>query len=275
MLRNAETSGALEAITVPQGTAFSEALSSLLVREALLSEFIHAARMSTIGEMASTIAHEVSQPLSVIVSDADTSRRILARDKPDLRMVDRLITRISESAERATDIVTRVRAMAANRPPIKADVDVREVVSASIGFVSPEAASRRISIRSEIAGGDVLVSGDVIQLQQILVNFLMNAIQAIDHSAAKLREVEIVVTGSHDLVAISVRDTGPGIRHDQAARIFDNFFSTKDGGMGMGLAICKSIAEAHGGHIEAVNWANGAVFSFSLPRVKTRPSTTV
>jgi two-component system, LuxR family, sensor kinase FixL len=230
-------------------------------------DFTRAARISMLGELATSIAHEVTQPLTAIVTNAETSLRWLARDDVSIPKLKQLTTRITSNARRAGDIVQRIRGMAAKHEPGCASLDLDEVVEEALLFVRHdiEAWSINLSVRN---GAQLpKVTGDRIQLQQVVVNLLVNSVQAIAQGNGSARRIEIGTSTDGDgSVVFHIRDTGPGIADENLERIFDSFFTTKDMGMGIGLAICQSIIVAHGGRITASNHPDGgAHFRFSLP----------
>lgn len=232
----------------------------------LQANFAHAARLSTLGELAASIAHEVNQPLSAIATNADTSLRWLAQDPPNLEKVRMLTDRIATSARRASEIIERVRGMAMKRQPRRAWLDLRATIEEAVMIVRHEIEAKAISITLALDQNLPAIHGDRIQLQQVVVNLLINSLQAIDYRAPGRREIRLVAAAIPGGVTISVHDTGPGIAAEHLASVFDGFFTTKDGGIGIGLAICQSIINEHGGTISAANHdAGGAIFTVALP----------
>ncbi len=231
------------------------------------ADFSHAARISTLGELTSSIAHEVNQPLAAIMTNAETSLRWLARPDIDFAKVRQLIARIAESARRADDIVGRIRGMAAKQLPELVSLDLNEVVQESLLFVRHEIDTRAIRVTASYARGLKPVTGDRIQLQQVIVNLLINAVQAVEAQHETNRKISLA-TGSDPDEAIwfRLRDTGPGVLPEHLGRIFEGFFTTKGDGMGIGLAICHSIVAAHGGSITVKNRPDGgAEFQILFP----------
>ncbi|PTD18959.1 ATP-binding protein [Sphingomonas fennica] len=234
----------------------------------LQADFSHAARVSMLGELASSIAHEVNQPLAAIVTNAETSLRWLGRDKPDIGKVEQLTARIVASARRADEIVQRVRGMAVKQAPAPVELAFNEIIQESLLFVRHEIETRSVRVRTSYARGLPPVIGDRIQLQQVVVNMLINAIQAVEGCDEALQEIALS-TGTDEKgdLLFMLGDRGPGIAPDHIARIFDGFFTTKTHGMGIGLAICQSIVTAHGGELSASNRpGGGAQFRVILPR---------
>jgi C4-dicarboxylate-specific signal transduction histidine kinase len=233
----------------------------------LQADYVRAARISMLGELATSIAHEVNQPLSAIVTNAETSLRWLSRGEPNLDKVRQLTARIAGSGRLASEIVQRIRGMAAQREPECVALDLDAVVEEAILFVRHEIESRSIALSVHSGTGVPNVIGDRIQLQQVIVNLLLNAVQALAQSGPPDGVIELTTAVSPEgLVTLTVRDGGPGIAPDDLDRIFDSFFTTKHDGMGIGLAICQSIIAAHGGSITAANHPDGgAIFAISLP----------
>jgi len=238
----------------------------------LQADFAHAARVSTLGELAASIAHEVKQPLAAIVTNADTSLRWLSREEPNLAKVGELTTRIAASAQRASDIILRVQSMMAKQEPQRRPLNLVEVIDEAFHFVRHDLDAQGIALlRADAGRAPVMVVGDRVQLQQVVVNLLVNSIQAIANAGAADRRIELRIDVEAAEVTLSVRDTGPGIAEGNLRQVFDGFFTTKDTGMGIGLAICQSIVAEHGGRIVAANHpAGGALFQVVLP-VSTLP----
>lgn len=231
----------------------------------LQADFAHAARVSTLGELVASIAHEVKQPLTAIITNAAASRRWLSRGASLDRVADR-IDRIAESAEHANAVIQRIQRMAAHRPPLWADLDLNNLIGEALRYVGHEALEKQIALSVDLDPALPLVRGDRVQLHQILMNLLINSFQAIEATDSGERRVEVRSRHSADWVRVTVSDTGTGISSDDADRIFTSFFTTKEGGMGIGLSICQSIVDAHGGHIEVKRRAEpGAEISFRLP----------
>ena len=235
----------------------------------LQTEFARAARISTLGELASSIAHEVNQPLSAILTNAETSLRWLSRDEPNLEKVAQLTARITESARHAGEIVRRIRGMTARHVPRPQKLDLNEVVEEALLFVRHDIETRSIDLSVRLRRDLPTVYGDRVQLQQVIVNLLVNGVQAIPQEAAARGTIDLSTdSDERGAITFAIRDNGPGIAEGDINRVFDSFFTTKEEGMGIGLAICQSIISAHGGAIGASNWPNGgARFWFTLPAV--------
>lgn len=233
----------------------------------LQADYAHAARISTLGELTTSIAHEVKQPLAAIVTNGETALRWLARDDFDVAKIKQLTSRIVESAYHASDIVQRIRSMALRAAPEKAALDLKAVTTEAITFLRHDIEARKVTLAINMPQVLPRIIGDRIQLQQVIVNLLLNSIQAIDQAGNNERRIAISVSLlAGNRLAFTVHDSGPGISDANLERLFDSFFTTKDGGMGIGLAICRSIVIAHGGEISAANHpAGGAQFRLELP----------
>lgn len=238
----------------------------------LQAEHSRATRIATLGELASSIAHEVNQPLAAISMNAETSLRWLSRDEPNLPKVAQLTERIAASAHHASEIVQRIRGMAARHATERMPIDLNEVVGEALLFVSHDLDAKAIKLATDFGSDLPKICGDRIQLQQVIINLLVNSIQAQAQNGASGGLIELR-TGldRDDAIFFAIRDGGPGIAPNDLDRIFDGFFTTKNDGMGIGLSVCQSIIAAHGGNISAENHAKGgAVFRVVLP---TRPET--
>ncbi|WP_375197087.1 sensor histidine kinase [Sphingobium sp.] len=236
----------------------------------LQADLAHASRVSTLGEMATSIAHEIRQPLGAIVLNGHTSIRWLDKEEPNLSKVRQLVERMIDNATQATEIIDRIRAMASKRVPIRASLSLNDIVDVALRFIHHESIERRVAIRVNLQPNLAMVHGDRIQLQQVVVNLLVNAMHAIDHRQAPgPRQIFVTTeTAANGCVCLIVADTGPGISEEHLDSLFDGFFSTKEDGMGMGLTICNSIVRAHDGEIVAENGPEGgAVFTCRLPPV--------
>jgi two-component system, LuxR family, sensor kinase FixL len=232
----------------------------------LQADFTHAARISTLGELTSSIAHEVNQPLAAIVTNAETSLRWLSRPDPNVEKVKELTTRIAASGRRASDIVQRIRGMAAKRQPERVPLDLNDVAQESLVFVRHEIESRSIRVTTDFARDLPPMIGDRIQLQQVIVNLLINAVQAVEERGEGGRRIILGTASEAGHLTLTLRDTGPGIPAGDLDRIFHGFFTTKESGMGIGLAICQSIIAEHGGSLAASNHPDGgAEFRFAIP----------
>ncbi|MCG2626559.1 ATP-binding protein [Bradyrhizobium sp. WYCCWR 13023] len=245
----------------------SERLNAEQQLRKLQADFSHAGRIATLGELATSIAHEINQPLAAIVTNGETSLRWLAREDQNTEKVTQLTSRIVSNARRASDIIHRIRDMAAKHEPEKRLIDLNEVVEEALLFIRHDIDSKSILLSANFGAELPKVMGDRIQLQQVIINLLVNSVQAIVQSGQPTRRIDTRTSiDDEGSVVFSVLDNGPGVPAKDLEHIFDSFFSTKDTGIGIGLAICQSIITAHGGRITGVNRANGgAHFHFALP----------
>lgn len=228
--------------------------------------YSHAARVSTLGELASSIAHEVKQPLAAIKATAETSLAAIGAEGPGAPRVAELNQRILASAHRANDIIHRIRGMATKRDPISLMLDLQALLREACLFVEHEVKTKRIRFEVQISRTLPGVAGDPIQLQQVFVNLLVNAVQAVAKLEEGRREVTLRAEPLADEVLVEITDAGDGIPTEALPRLFDGFFSTKVDGVGIGLSICKTLVNAHNGVIEASSVAGaGASFRVRLP----------
>jgi C4-dicarboxylate-specific signal transduction histidine kinase len=246
----------------------------MLASEALRqtqSDLARVNRVSTVGELTASLAHEVNQPITAAITDANTCLRWLTRDDPDLAEAREAALRAVKDANRAAEIITHVRQLFKKGSPQRELVDVNDVIQGMIVLLRSEATRHSISFRAQLAPDLPHVVGDRVQLQQVLMNLMVNGIDAmrdVDGTrelAVKSEQVE------NEQVVVSVSDTGPGLPPQQAEQIFDAFFTTKPHGTGMGLRISRTIVESHGGRLWAAeNSPRGASFHLTLPsRVDT------
>ncbi|PSH62985.1 hypothetical protein CU102_24260 [Phyllobacterium brassicacearum] len=251
-------------LVVIDNTARLEAEARLRKVEA---DFSHAARLSTLGEMTTSIAHEIKQPLSAILMNAQTGLRYLRKAEPNLEKAEQLMSRIVESAQRASDIIGRIQDMAGKRAPTNTLLEFNDIVQQCLVFLRHESENKNVVFKNRLEPNLPFIRGDRIQLQQVIVNLIVNSIQAMNTTPLSQREIHLETSlDEHDQVAFSIRDMGTGIPADHLEQIFGGFFTTKEGGLGIGLAICQSIVKAHGGTIAAANHPDGgAVFRFSIP----------
>ena len=224
-------------------------------------------RVMVVGEMAASIAHEVNQPLTGIVAHAGTGLRWLAAHPPDLEEARHALEFILRDGHRAAGIIARIRALVEKVPPRRARLDINAAILEVVALSNPELQRNQVELRSQLASGLPKVPADRIQLQQVILNLIVNASEAMSEAGNLPREL-VVSSGAIDAneVFIEVRDSGPGFGVADPRRIFDSFYTTKSEGMGMGLSISRSIVEAHGGRLWASpNQPHGAVFRFTLP----------
>jgi len=231
------------------------------------ADLARVSRVTMLGELTASIAHEVSQPLAAAVTNAETSLRWLGRNPPELAEARLAIEHIVRDAHRASDVIQRVRNLAINLDPERVPLDVNGAIDETLRLLQNELRRRRASLRLELAPKLPRVLGDRVQLQQVVINLVMNGVEAMAKVDDRPRELRIS-SRQHDSdqLLVAVQDVGVGINAAQADRLFLAFVTSKQGGMGMGLPICKSIIEAHDGRLWASsNDSHGATFQFTLP----------
>jgi PAS domain S-box-containing protein len=229
-------------------------------------DLAHVSRVTTMGELTASLAHEVNQPIAAAVTDANTCLRWLTRDQPDLEEAREAASRMAKDATRAADIISRIRLLFKKVSPQRELVDVNEVVREMIVLLRSEATRYSISIRTQLALDLPQVMGDRVQLQQVLMNLLLNSIDAMKDVDTTRELIINSQPAKNGQVMVSVSDTGVGLPPHQAEQIFNAFFTTKPNGTGMGLRISRSIIESHGGRLWAANNSpRGASFCFTLP----------
>jgi signal transduction histidine kinase len=237
-----------------------------------LVELAHFNRRSTVGQLTTSIAHELNQPLGAILTNAETAELMLKGSSPNLDEVREILADIRRDDQRASEVIRRLRSVLKKTPFEMRDIDLNEAVRQVIGFVAAMAHGRDIALKCGTTSADLNVKGDAVQLQQVVLNLIINAIDAIFEAEAKEREVSITTNLSGISAEIWIGDTGPGIATGDLKNIFDPFFTTKPQGMGMGLAIARTIVEAHHGQISAENQpSGGALFTIKLPIARSRP----
>ncbi|WP_025036483.1 PAS domain S-box protein [Bradyrhizobium sp. DOA9] len=231
------------------------------------AELAHVTRVTTLGELTASIAHEINQPLAAVIANADACLAWLQRSPPDLNAARRSVEWIIEDGRRAGDVIRHVRALAKRSDIEMVPLDANAVVREAVALVQREMASHAVSVRMELSSALPKIFGDRIQLQQVLINLIMNGIEAMEDVLDRPRELAIRSQASGDgAMQMSVSDCGGGISEQAIDRLFTPFFTTKTSGMGMGLSICRSIIEAHGGRLSAIpNQGRGATFQITLP----------
>jgi len=227
-------------------------------------------RVSVLGEMTASLAHELSQPLSSIVTNAGAGMRLIDRGKEDPATLREILVDVEADGRRAHDIIHNVRNTIKKGDPTRRRINLNELIANVAHVVRPDAVAYSCEIEISLAEDLPLIEVDPIQIQQVLVNLVSNALDAMRQTPPDRRKVEISTAGNgENEVRLSVRDHGTGIRYEVHERLFDQFFTTKEQGLGMGLAIVRSIVESHGGKIQAENVADGgALFYFTLPVTK-------
>jgi C4-dicarboxylate-specific signal transduction histidine kinase len=235
--------------------------------EQLRTEFAPAARISVLAELATTIAHEVSQPLAAMRTNIETSLRYLNRPDPNVAEAREVMQQSLRDVRRAADVVSSIRAIAAGRRPQRTILSLQSIIEESLVFLRNELQSTAVFVSLDFAHSLPTLTGDRIQLQQVVVNLAINAVQAMAQSASAERRLLIRTELCDSWISCSLEDSGPGIDPHHLSQLFCGFFTTKETGMGMGLLVCRSIIEAHGGELRADNnsMLGGARFSFLLP----------
>jgi C4-dicarboxylate-specific signal transduction histidine kinase len=230
------------------------------------AELAHANRVATMGQFTASIAHEISQPLTAVDTNASAALRWLARDPPDLGRTQESLEQIISDTGRAGNIIAGIRNLIRKSAPRTESFDLNEAVREIGDLARSEATKHGVIVQTSLAAGLPLISGDRVQLQQVILNLVVNAIEAMRGSDDG-REL-IISTAEFDqgAVTVAVQDSGPGLETSKSERIFDAFYTTKPSGLGMGLSICQSIIQAHGGRIWAARAEpRGAIFQFSIP----------
>ncbi len=230
-------------------------------------ELARAARLTAMGELAASIAHEINQPLAAAVSNADAALRWLAKDAPDLARTRKSVERTIRDANRASDVIKRIRALLTKDKPEYAALDINEAIQEVLALLRSMLRSHDVSLKTELFHGLPPVRGDRIQLQQVVMNLVINGVEAMASVTDRSREIVVKswVAGAGGIV-VPVEDTGQGLDPVATERIFDPFYTTKPSGMGMGLSISRTIVEAHGGQMWALPRApHGTIVQFSLP----------
>jgi signal transduction histidine kinase len=231
------------------------------------AELAHVARVMTLGELTASISHEVNQPIAAVVTNGQVCLRLLALETPRPDDVRTTVERIVRDAHRASEVIQRIRALAKRTEPQMVSLDINDVIHEAILLVQREVLSHGVSLRTELASALPPVLGDRIQLQQVVINLLINGVEAMAPIADRPRE--IVIRSERDesgQVHVAVQDSGIGIDSETAERLFSAFFTTKPSGMGMGLSISRSIIRAHGGRLwVSPNVDHGAAFQFTVP----------
>jgi len=242
-------------------------------REAQMA-LAHANRVTTMGQLTASIAHEVNQPIAAAITHAHAALRWLGDQPPDLEEVRHALDDIIKDGNRAGDVIGRIRTLIKKVPARHDQLDINEAILEVIEVTRSELLRDAVSLRTELAKSLPLIRGDRIQLQQIVLNLIMNAVEAMSEASKEPRD--LLISTAEDVsnrVLVVVRDSGPGLSPESLERLFAPFYTTKPGGMGMGLSICRSIIKAHGGRVWATaNVTQGATFHFSLPAYEVTES---
>jgi signal transduction histidine kinase len=231
-----------------------------------MSELAHVNRQSTAGELSSSIAHELNQPLGSILANTEAAELILKSDDPDLDEVREILSDIKRDDQRAGEVIRRLRAYLTRTPFETKELDLNQIMGEAFKFLSVQASARNIALYLQTAPGEIRIKGDPVQLQQVILNLVVNsmdAMSAIPYGRTVIGRIEL---NGGSAAEISISDSGPGIPPEKLAQVFDPFFTTKDQGMGIGLSIARTIILAHKGRIWAENQSGGgAAFHFVLP----------
>jgi C4-dicarboxylate-specific signal transduction histidine kinase len=233
---------------------------------AVQMELAHANRVATMGRLSASIAHEVNQPIAAIVTNAQAALRWLDARPPNLEEVRQALDRIVRNGNRASDIMRQIRALIKRKPPQTAALAINEAILEVLALTRSEAEKNAVSVQTQLADSLPLIQGDRVQLQQVILNLIINALEAMSETSAWSRDLLISTRkAGSDGVLVAVEDSGPGLAPTSLERLFEAYYTTKPNGLGMGLSICRSIIEAHGGRLWATaNLPRGAVFQFTL-----------
>lgn len=230
------------------------------------AELAHVNRYTMAGELTALIAHELNQPLGAILTNAESAALMLRSPNPDLNELNEIIEDIRRDDARASEVIVHLRSLLKRAPFEEKELDLNDAVRETVTFLSPLATARKVELEAAPHSAQLPIKGDRIQLQQVITNLVVNAMDAVTSSAGSARKIDIDAARAGNRAEVSIRDSGPGIPVDQLKRMFEPFVTTKPEGMGMGLAIARTIVEAHGGRISAENLPNGgALVRISLP----------
>jgi PAS domain S-box-containing protein len=232
----------------------------------LEAELAHMNRLTTMGQLTASIAHEINQPLAAIVTQSEAALEFLDRDEPDLDEARDSLSSITEDGMRAGEVIRGLRALAGKSGPQLTRLDLDDIIRQVLALARGELRRHDVVLHTELAAEDRPVMGDRVQLQQVLLNLIMNGVEAMSGVAGRTRELTVLSTVEADGVLVSIKDTGAGLDPSVAEHMFQPFFTTKSDGLGMGLAICRSIVETHGGRLWVSSRApNGADVRFTVP----------
>jgi PAS domain S-box-containing protein len=235
--------------------------------EQMQSDFAHMNRVATMGQLTASITHEVKQPITATAAAAEAALHWLDRQPPNLEEARQMLADIVKDSHRAGDVIDRMRDLIKKAPPRKDRVEINRAIREVIELTYSEAVKNGVSVQTQFAESLPLIQGDRVQLQQVMLNLIINAIQAMSGLAAGVRELRITTENTESGgVRLAVRDSGPGLSSENFQRLFEPFYTTKPEGMGMGLSICRSIIEAHGGRLWAIPCEpQGTLFQFTIP----------
>jgi C4-dicarboxylate-specific signal transduction histidine kinase len=232
------------------------------------AELARAARITTMGELTASIAHEVNQPLAAVVANADACVAWLSRDVPDLAEARAAAERATEGATRASDVIARIRSLITKATPQKSRVEINRIIEQTTALAEGQATKNNVAMKLELAADLPVVLGDGVQLQQVVLNLVMNGIEAMTTTTDRPRTLTLLSESlGSGQIRVAVHDSGVGLSDEVKGRLFEPFFTTRTKGMGMGLSISRSIIEAHGGRLWAEsNGSAGSTFQFTLPK---------
>jgi len=232
------------------------------------AELAHVARVASLGQLSTALAHELNQPLAAILSNAQTAQRFLAAGTSDPETLREILDDIVEDDVRAGEIISRTRAFVRREEPVREPLDVAQLLRAVVGYVGNEAMLQDVGLLLEVDTPLPPVLGDRIQLQQVVLNLMLNALEAMKDAAGAAREVRVTAREREGLIQVSVRDRGLGLDPETLDTVFQPFYTTKPDGLGVGLSICRAIIQNHEGRLWAENNPDGgATFHFALPQL--------
>jgi C4-dicarboxylate-specific signal transduction histidine kinase len=233
----------------------------------LQSELAHANRLATMGQLTASIAHEVKQPIGATVTNAQAALRFLDSQPVDLVEIREIFNDIVKDGNRASEVFERIRDLTKKTSPRRDRFDINSAIREVIELVRGEVVKNCVEVEIQLLDSLPMIEGDRVQLQQVILNLIINAIQAVSTLTEDRRRLHISTENAAPKgLRVAVRDSGPGLVPDNIERLFEPFYTTKPDGMGMGLSICRSIIEAHGGQLSAaMNVPQGAIFQFTLP----------
>jgi signal transduction histidine kinase len=226
----------------------------------------HATRVVAMGHLTGSLAHELKQPLCAVAANAEASSRWLMREPPQIENAKQSVERIIKDVDRASAVIDRVHGLMKKAAPRTDTININDAILEVLTVVHGEVVKNRIKVQTQLSDSLPCVRGDRVQLQQVMLNLIINAIQSMSGLTDRIGELRISTESTTEEVRVAVRDTGPGLSADNLQQLFEPFFTTKSSGMGMGLSICRTIVEEHGGRLWASeNEPQGAVFQFTLP----------